>query len=87
MSARHDVLRKYPLILARMARQHVCAALAAARHGYGTARAETGRTLPDADLESTLRMYEYEGARAAATDRAVRLVEDALGGGRWEPRL
>ncbi|MFI6588363.1 hypothetical protein [Embleya sp. NPDC050493] len=83
----HDVLRKHPLILARMARQHVSAALAAARHGYGTARAEIGPTLPAAEVDAMLHVYEYEGSRAAATDRAVRLVEDALGGERWEPRL
>ncbi|MFF7249978.1 hypothetical protein ACFZBU_39520 [Embleya sp. NPDC008237] len=83
----HEVLRKHPLILARMARQHVSAALAAARHGYGTARTELGDTVPAAVLDAVLRMYEYEGSRAAATERAVRLVEEALGGDRWEPRL
>lgn len=83
----HEVLRKYPLILARMARQHVEAALAAARHGYGTARVDLKEAVPVHALEATLRMYEYEGSRAAATERAVRLVEEALGGERWEPRL
>ncbi|MYS85866.1 hypothetical protein GTZ85_38045 [Streptomyces sp. SID5474] len=83
----HDVLRKHPLILARMARQHVAAALAAARHGYGTARVELAERVPVQAVEAALRMYEYEGSRAAATERAVRLVEEALGGERWEPRL
>ncbi|MEU0937856.1 hypothetical protein [Embleya sp. NPDC005971] len=83
----HDLLRKYPLILARMARQHVAAALAAARHGYGTARVELAERVPAQAVEAALRMYEYEGSRAAATERAVRLVEEALAGERWEPRL
>ncbi|WP_439681666.1 hypothetical protein [Embleya sp. MST-111070] len=83
----HDVLIRHPLLLARMARQHVSAALAAARHGYGTARDELAPAVSAAVLEELLRMYEHEGARVAATERAVLLVEEALGGERWEPRL
>ncbi|MFI6587438.1 hypothetical protein [Embleya sp. NPDC050493] len=83
----HGVLRRQPLLLARMARQHVSAALAAARHGYGTAREELAPVVPAAVVEALLRMYAFEGARAAVTERAVRLVEEALGGERWEPRL
>ncbi|MFE2950901.1 hypothetical protein ACFXHK_28250, partial [Embleya sp. NPDC059267] len=74
----HDVLRRQPLLLARMARQHVCAALAAARHGYGTAREELAPVFPAPVVGALLRMYEVEGARAAATGRAVR---GARGGG------
>ncbi|WP_202512199.1 hypothetical protein [Streptomyces sp. SID3343] len=83
----HEVLRKYPVVLARMARQHVGAALAAARHGYGTARVDLKDAVPVHVLEAALRMYEYEGSRAAATERAVLLVEEALAGERWEPQL
>lgn len=83
----HGLLRRYPVGLARMARQHVSAALAAARHGYGTAREELGRVVPGGVLVGVLRMYEVEGARGAATERAVRLVEEALAGERREPRL
>ncbi|WP_424641684.1 hypothetical protein [Embleya sp. AB8] len=83
----HDVLRRYPVILARMARRHVAAALAAARHGYGTARVDLEEAVTGRALEETLRMYEYEGSRAAATERAVRLVAEALAGERWEPRM
>ncbi|WP_218043274.1 hypothetical protein [Embleya hyalina] len=83
----HDVLRRHPLILTRMALQHVGAALAAARHGYGTARSDLATTVPATVLEQTLRLYALEGARAAATERAVRLVGEALAGERWEPRL
>jgi len=70
-----------------MALHHVGAALAAARQGYGTARVDLGRAVPGEVLEATLRMYAHEGARAAATERAVRLVGEALAGERWEPRL
>ncbi|MYW04082.1 hypothetical protein [Streptomyces sp. SID3343] len=83
----HDVLRRHPPILARMARQHVMAALAAARDGYGTARLDLRDTVPVHAMDAVLRMYEHEGSRAAATKRAVRLVAEALMGDRWEPRL
>ncbi len=83
---RHDVLRRHPALLARMARQHVEAALQAARHGYGTARADL-RDIDAHTLEAVMRMYEYEGSKTAALEREVRLVEEALQGKRWNPRL
>ncbi|MFE5331316.1 hypothetical protein ACFRCG_33500 [Embleya sp. NPDC056575] len=82
----HPHLRKYPLILARMARQHVAATLAAARDGYGTARLDLRDAIPVHAIDGVLRMYEYEGSRAAATERAVVLVERALAGERWPAR-
>ncbi|MFE3196829.1 hypothetical protein [Embleya sp. NPDC059237] len=83
----HAVLHRFPVVLARMTHQHVSAAVAAARHGYGTARADLSALAPPSVLAAVLRMYEHEGTRAAATERAVGLVEEALGGTRWEPRL
>ncbi|MGW9280046.1 hypothetical protein ACWGVP_45370, partial [Embleya sp. NPDC055612] len=82
----HDVLRKYPVILARMARRHVQAAPAAARDGYGTARLGLRDAIPVHAIDGVLRMYEYEGSHAAATERAVGLVERALAGERWNAR-
>ncbi|GAA4959496.1 hypothetical protein GCM10023205_23100 [Yinghuangia aomiensis] len=84
---RHDVLKRHPELLARMARQHVEAALQAARHGYGTARADLRDRVDIHVVEALLRMYEYEGSRAAALEREVALVEQALIGKRWNPRL
>ena len=37
---RYGVLRRYPITLARMARQHMAACLAAARQGFRTARTD-----------------------------------------------
>ncbi len=34
-----------------------------------------------------MRMYEFEGSKTAALEREVRLVEEALNGKRWNPRL
>ncbi|MCF2526297.1 hypothetical protein [Yinghuangia soli] len=84
---RHEVLRRHPELLARMARQHVAAALQAARYGYGTARVDLRDRVEVHVVESVLRMYEYEGSRAAALEREVSLVEEALTGRRWTPRL
>ncbi|MCF2531765.1 hypothetical protein [Yinghuangia soli] len=83
---RHEILRRHPELLARMAVQHVGAVLHAARWGYGEARAD----LPDVgdeQLGALLAAYQDVGGRAAALDREVRLVEQALRGERWNPRL
>lgn len=84
---RHEVLQRHPVLLARLARQHAIAALAAARRGYGTARTEVGPRLGPQVVDGLLRMYEHEGGRAAAVEREVELVEAALAGRRWNPRL
>ncbi|MET7305029.1 hypothetical protein [Embleya sp. NPDC005575] len=82
----HPVLRAFPLVLARMARQHVAAALAAARDGYGTARVDLRGAVPVHAMDGVLRMYEYEGSRLAVTERAVGLVERAPAGERRPAR-
>lgn len=84
---RHDVLKRHPELLARMARQHIQAALQAARHGYGTARVDLRDRVDTHVIEAMLRVYEYEGSRTAALEREVGLVEQALAGKRWTPRL
>lgn len=59
----HDLLRGYPVVLARMARQHVSAALAAARHGYGTAREELAPVVPAAlDPRAALGVHDLDVA-------------------------
>ncbi len=83
----HDVLRRYPLILARLAREHCLANAEAARRGYSTVRADLAGQVPPEAIEATLGAYEREGARLARAAGAVALVEDALRGGRWVPRL
>jgi len=83
----HDVLRRHPEVLARFAAHHVEAALQGARAAYAGARRElSGRVDPDV-LDAALRALEAEGARLARASREVALVEDALSGTRWRPRL
>ncbi|GAA4628660.1 hypothetical protein GCM10023196_045970 [Actinoallomurus vinaceus] len=84
---RYGVLRRYPVVLSRMARQHVGAALEAAREGFRTARAELSDLVPAHGLESVLEIYRREGTRLAAVARAVELVDTGLRGGTFTPKL
>ena len=83
----HDVLRRHPLVLARFASHHVEAALAGARAAYAGARRELRDAVDPEVLEAALRALEAEGARLARAAREVALVEEALHGARWRPRL
>src|SRR6202041_1560326 len=76
----HGVLRRYPVALAAMARYHTKACVEGAREGYRTARTELGGSLPPHAIDTVLAAYRKEGARLAATARAVGLVERALRG-------
>ncbi len=83
----HDVLRRYPLVLARFAAMHVAVGVEAARRGLGTTRAELRDVVPPAAVDAAISAYEREGARLVAAGRGVALVEAALRGGRFAPRL
>jgi hypothetical protein len=83
----HDVLRRYPLVLARLAREHCQAGVEAARKGRATVRADLAGQLPPEAVEATVSAYEREGLRLVKAAAAVVLVEDALQGKRWVPRL
>ena len=76
----HGVLRRYPVALAAMARYHAKACVEGAREGYRTARTELADSLPPHAIDTVLAAYRKEGARLAATARAVDLVERALRG-------
>ena len=83
----HEVLRRYPVLLARFAADHVSAGLEAARAGWRTVRVELADQLPAEAIEAAMRAYEREGARLAAAARGVEVVAGALRGERWVPRL
>jgi hypothetical protein len=83
----HDVLRAHPVVLARFARQHVEAAVEAARTGYRTARADLRELVGPDVVEAVLGAYDREGRRLAQAGRQVAMVEAALRGERWVPRL
>jgi hypothetical protein len=58
-----------------------------ARQGYRTARTELAGVLPPHAIDTVLAAYRKEGARLAATAEAVDLVERALRGEEFTPRM
>ena len=83
----HGVLRRYPIALATMARHHSKACVEGAREGYRTARTELAGVLPPHAIDTILAAYRKEGARLAETARAVDLVERALRGEVFTPKM
>jgi len=83
----HGVLRRHPVALAAMARHHTAACVEGDRQGYRTARTELGEALPPHVVDAVLTAYRTEGRRLAATARAVALVERAMRGEAFAPKL
>jgi hypothetical protein len=83
----HGVLRRHPAALAAMARHHTQACVEGARAGYRTTRTELGEAIPPHAVDAVLAAYRTEGRRLAATARAVALVERALHGETFAPKL
>ena len=83
----HEVLRRYPVLLARLAGDHVAAGLEAARAGWRTVRVDLADHLPPDAIEAAVTAYEREGTRLAAAARGVEVVSGALRGEVWVPRL
>ncbi len=83
----YDVLRAHPVVLARFAVHHVEAALAASRRGLATVRADLRDVAGPETVAAAIAALEREGARLLGTARAVALVEEALRGRRFRPRL
>jgi len=83
----HGVLRRYPVALATLARYHSKACVEGARQGYRTARTELAGALPPHAIDTVLAAYRKEGARLAATAEAVELVERALRGEVFTPKM
>ena len=83
----HGVLRRHPVALAAMARHHTSACVEGARAGYRTVRTELAEELPPHAVDAVLTAYRTEGRRLAAIARAVALVERAIRGEVFTPRL
>jgi hypothetical protein len=83
----YEVLRRHPVLLARMAGEHVEASLEAARVGWRTLRADVRDDVPPEAIEAAMQAYDREGRRLAEAGRAVAVVLAALRGHRWVPRL
>lgn len=83
----YEVLRRHPIVLARFAAGQLEASVAAARHGLATSRSELRDVADDVLIEAVLAAYDREGRRLAAALRATRLIEQALSGKTFIPRL
>jgi hypothetical protein len=83
----YDVLRAHPLVLARLADEHLHAAIEASRHGLATARADLRDLVSPEAVGAALTMYERECARLTAARRSVDAVGRALRGEKYVPRL
>ncbi|ETK30798.1 hypothetical protein [Microbispora sp. ATCC PTA-5024] len=83
----YGVLRRHPLALARMARQHVRASIEAAREGYRGAAVDLKDHLPPHAVEAVLDAYRQEGPRLVRLAESIALVERVLRGEHFVPRL
>lgn len=83
----YELLRRQPVVLARVAAEQVASAVAACRRGLGTIRADLRDVVSPEVIDETIALYEREVERLSRVERAVRLVETALQGGRFVPRL
>ena len=83
----HDVLRKHPVVLSRFAAQHVESAVQAARDGLRTVRAELSGVVTPEVIDAAIAAYDREGRRLVTAGKQVAMIEAALRGDRWIPRL
>ena len=83
----YPVLRRHPVALARFAATFIEASEAASRRGLAEARTSLRDHLDAEAIESAVAAWECELARLPALRREVALVEEALRGQRYRPRL
>jgi hypothetical protein len=83
----YDVLRRYPVILARFAAGHVRAEIGAVRTGVAGARADLTDLVPPEAVDAALAAYDRELVRLTAASRAVEVVGQALRGTRFRHKL
>lgn len=81
------LLARHPVLLARVAGNHVGAAVEALRKAYGRARYELKDVLEASQIEEAVAFYEREGKRLVTAQRAVELIEQALRGTRFTTKL
>jgi hypothetical protein len=83
----YPVLRRHPLALAWLAARHVAASRQAMATSLGRARAELGDALEARVVDQVLQALEREQARLMSAARGVDLIEQALRGRRFVPRM
>lgn len=86
----YRVLQRWPVLLARVARENVASAAEACRRGAATARADLRDftiPIPPEGVDALLAMYEREALRLDTAARGVALVERALTGKQFIAKL
>ena len=83
----HEVLRRHPAALAWLAGHHVAAAQSASAVAVSRLRGDLAGVLEPRPLGEVMEVLEREQVRLLAARRAVALVEQALRGERYVPRL
>jgi hypothetical protein len=83
----HPVFRRHLVVLVRAAAHHVAGAVEGGRAAYRSARTELAGLVPADVVEQALQAYEAEGSRLVSVSRQVGLVEDAVRGRRYVPRM
>jgi hypothetical protein len=83
----YELLRRQPVVLARVAAGQVAASVEACRRGLATVRADLREVVPPEVVDETIALYETEGARLSAVGRGIAVVAQALEGRRFVPRL
>jgi hypothetical protein len=83
----YDVFRRYPIVLAHVAKGCLAAAVDAADSGLGAARHDLRDIVSPQTVEEAVAAYEHERHRLRAASVAADLIWRALRGERWNPRL
>jgi hypothetical protein len=83
----YAVLRRHAVVLARFAAVQTEAAIAASRRALREARTSLRDYVDPETVERAVQAWEREIARLGARRRAVDLVEQALRGREFRPRL
>lgn len=83
----HPVLRRHPVVLARLAGHCLEAQLAGMERGVAQLREQLGDHVPSEAIEQSIEALHAERARTQRQLRGVRLVEEALRGASFIRRL
>jgi hypothetical protein len=83
----YAVLRRHPLVLARFAAHFVAGQCRSSQEGLAEIRTSLQRLVSPDVVEAAAQVWLEQAARLARTRRAVTLVEEALRGHVFTPRL
>ena len=83
----YPVLRRHAVVLAGFVARHIEAGQAAARQGLAEVRTSLRDQVQPETVEDAARAWSAELARLDQLGRAVALVQEALRGRRFRPRL